>query len=611
MDAYDLENQDLSEEEIKELESEDANKKILKAGAKGAANYYIPGSGKIVDMAANTRVGDKILSDGSKVATHVLNQNFATKRLQDNLNRLNQSGIVDMADSAADLVGGDAASAGTEVTSKATEMAESVNEVSEMADNIIKLDPKSRTTKQDFHSEVKNYERKDVRQEIHYESISTDDIEADYLEENKVVKVAKRALIFQLIFSIPGLAIMSFLFFSFLLFVVIVSMLPSFQLNLTSEYDGYTATSENTIPNTYFEENMLYIGDERTEYLSKVLVNSSIKYLHEQELRHDTLNNIFNDSFKELIDSGEVKYAILNIGLFDTDKSPSYITYYNDLIKEYPNVDFYFLSVNPVDENKSFEHGIILENKNIEKFNKEIKKEFKDNYIDTFNYVKDHLLTEEDGIIYIESVYKDIHERVIEFLRSKNIVDYSGKVKPTYNDLNFPEIAVPLPFYKQTDKRWKDEPLANSTIGKAGCGPTSLTMVINGLHNESLNVTEVAAFAESEGLIADNGASYWDLMRVAGENYKLKVEQIKRQDSATVKKILQNRIPIITIMGKGTFTSNGHFIVLVGINENDEVYVLDPNSHERTKKQWPLSTIMNESSKKQGDNAVTFWAYTK
>ena len=47
-------------------------------------------------------------------------------------------------------------------------------------------------------------------------------------------------------------------------------------------------------------------------------------------------------------------------------------------------------------------------------------------------------------------------------------------------------------------------------------------------------------------------------------------------------------------MYPGTFTSSGHFIVLTGINDDGSISVADPNSEERSKNTYDISTFVNE-----------------
>ncbi|MDO4541065.1 MAG: C39 family peptidase, partial [Syntrophomonadaceae bacterium] len=54
--------------------------------------------------------------------------------------------------------------------------------------------------------------------------------------------------------------------------------------------------------------------------------------------------------------------------------------------------------------------------------------------------------------------------------------------------------------------------------------------------------------------------------------------------------------PVIATMGPGTFTSNGHYILIYGIDPYDRVRVIDPNSKSKSLKLYPLQTIFDENA---------------
>ena len=65
------------------------------------------------------------------------------------------------------------------------------------------------------------------------------------------------------------------------------------------------------------------------------------------------------------------------------------------------------------------------------------------------------------------------------------------------------------------------------------------------------------------------------------------------------KKLREGKV-VITSMGKGHFTNNGHFIVLRGITENGKILVNDPNSREKSNKEWSVSIIVSEAKGRMG-----------
>ena len=52
---------------------------------------------------------------------------------------------------------------------------------------------------------------------------------------------------------------------------------------------------------------------------------------------------------------------------------------------------------------------------------------------------------------------------------------------------------------------------------------------------------------------------------------------------------------VIVLMGPGTFTTGGHFIVLTGVNSSGQVSVADPASRDRTNTKWfSFNTIVEQ-----------------
>jgi predicted double-glycine peptidase len=63
-------------------------------------------------------------------------------------------------------------------------------------------------------------------------------------------------------------------------------------------------------------------------------------------------------------------------------------------------------------------------------------------------------------------------------------------------------------------------------------------------------------------------------------------------------------------MGKGHFTSSGHFIVLRGITETGKILVADPASKRRSEQEWDFDIILTEAQKGAGAGGP-FWIISK
>lgn len=212
-------------------------------------------------------------------------------------------------------------------------------------------------------------------------------------------------------------------------------------------------------------------------------------------------------------------------------------------------------------------------------------------------------ITAEEDTLLALNIYSTISNMDIE--GNFNIYD-----NVDLTDLQeYPEGYADLPYYNQTDIRWGNNSYGNSTIFSGGCGPTSLAMVVSGLTGQRITPNIVADWSYRNGHRAEGSGSYWSLMTEGGKNYGLNVEAVSRKDPNSIIKALSEGNPVIVSMGKGHFTSGGHFIVLRGITADGKILVHDSASVERSNKEWDLSIIMNESSTNGGTDGSPFWIF--
>lgn len=201
-------------------------------------------------------------------------------------------------------------------------------------------------------------------------------------------------------------------------------------------------------------------------------------------------------------------------------------------------------------------------------------------------------------------------EKIVGVINSYNLTQYDAKDfsldSLSINDLQYAQSNSKIPLFLQTDSRWGHKAYGTSTIKVSGCGITCLSMVVTGLTESTVTPPEVAQWAGSRYYVKGAGSS-WSLFDGGAKKYGLKVKQINKRDIQTMVNNLKQGNPIIASMGRGDFTRAGHFIVLTGITSDGKVIVNDPNSSERSKKTWNLSTIISQSSKKGN---APFWAFS-
>lgn len=150
-----------------------------------------------------------------------------------------------------------------------------------------------------------------------------------------------------------------------------------------------------------------------------------------------------------------------------------------------------------------------------------------------------------------------------------------------------------VPLLIQWDPRWGYTQYSGELFGLSACGPTSLSMVCLYLLGDArLTPRYIADFSEANGYFTTGMGSNWTLIYEGGEKLGLDVESLYI-DEDTVKEQLKAGNPIICIMGPGDFTSSGHFIVMVGV-ENGMIRINDSNSRVRSEKLWKFSDIQDQ-----------------
>lgn len=157
------------------------------------------------------------------------------------------------------------------------------------------------------------------------------------------------------------------------------------------------------------------------------------------------------------------------------------------------------------------------------------------------------------------------------------------------------ELAAPIPRFYQNDKRWSGLPYGNSTIGKGGCGPTSMAMVLTGLERKIISPVEMAYLSSSNGYKVSQGTA-WAFFDFAARRYGYRAKQVGPGSYQDVLKALEEGKPVITAVGPGHFTSNGHLMVLVAIDEGG-IVVNDPYDPQQKKnRSWDPRIIFSEAS---------------
>ncbi len=143
--------------------------------------------------------------------------------------------------------------------------------------------------------------------------------------------------------------------------------------------------------------------------------------------------------------------------------------------------------------------------------------------------------------------------------------------------------------YLQTDARWKSKPYRvtgeQSTIGSAGCGPTCAAMVISTLTGKTVTPVDTCDWSIRHGYKALNQGTYYSYFVPQLKAYGIQCKQMlgsrilnqpQHPIHEQVKQYLAEGYYVIALMGPGTWTKGGHFVLLWAWD--DKVCICDPAS---------------------------------
>ena len=160
--------------------------------------------------------------------------------------------------------------------------------------------------------------------------------------------------------------------------------------------------------------------------------------------------------------------------------------------------------------------------------------------------------------------------------------------------------------YLQTDPRWKRKPYRvpgeQATIGGSGCGPTCAAMLIETLTGKTFTPEDACNWSMAHGYKALNQGTYYSYFKPQMAAYGIECKQLlgsriinqpNHPIHEQVKQYLAEGYYVIALMGPGTWTKGGHFVLLWGWD--DKVRINDPASTRTERLNGDPETFKNEA----------------
>lgn len=210
---------------------------------------------------------------------------------------------------------------------------------------------------------------------------------------------------------------------------------------------------------------------------------------------------------------------------------------------------------------------------------------------------------EMNDVVERESEYPDNmlfmlanNPETLEFVKNYPEKKYSGCTTTSIGEVKEGEI----PRLLQWDERWGYAAYGENNIAISGCGPTALAMVAAGLkQDDAITPYIIAKLAEDKGYYSEAGTS-WDLMSQGCSEYGIRGTTLPL-DEKKIKKYLEEGHPIICSVKEGDFTTEGHYVVLTGLQDG-KIKLNDPNSVTRSNRLWTFEELK--------DQIKNLWWYT-
>ncbi len=130
------------------------------------------------------------------------------------------------------------------------------------------------------------------------------------------------------------------------------------------------------------------------------------------------------------------------------------------------------------------------------------------------------------------------------------------------------------------------------SVATSGCGAVCIAMAAAALVDSQETPETLFQWAYDNGLYFGDGLGHEAMGQIAA-HAGLSGEWLDNQPDAILSALKSGR-PVVAHMGPGTFTKNGHYILLRGVDESGLIRVNDPYSPKRSQETYPIDLILGE-----------------
>lgn len=210
------------------------------------------------------------------------------------------------------------------------------------------------------------------------------------------------------------------------------------------------------------------------------------------------------------------------------------------------------------------------------------------------------------NITYIEGykIINDLYNKhyQIDDNTFYNALTKSVKMLSFENNL---DDKVELVYYNLYDKAYENALYGEDEFSSHACGPTSMAMIVSSYTGNIRDPLYMAKWCFDNGFYVKGCGSSHNMIVECARAFGLDGQALGRDKEKIIDALVNGKM-VVALMGKGTFTEGGHYIILRGITDDGKILVSDSKSYEKSIQQYDINLILNEA--KNAGFGGPFWS---
>ena len=182
-----------------------------------------------------------------------------------------------------------------------------------------------------------------------------------------------------------------------------------------------------------------------------------------------------------------------------------------------------------------------------------------------------------------------------------------------YSGSGMPDSMNGWAYYKQADDRWGKVQIGGTTVGRAGCGPTSHAMMLTTMTGQRITPDIMTKWAYDKGVWGKEGM-YHSMPQKVADTFGLNLHKSWTGKSDTTLTDIKNTIKAgspVVMSGRTTpnnsnssspFSKGGHIVLAVGVDGSGNLIINDSRGPQYTK-------AYTDAGMKYGTGLRAAWAF--